>query len=99
MSGRSKGLSKDQIINWPKSLLIKPSYAEIKPIDVTPRLHVGELIYMKYFMQNNYIWISGKVTKRIGNVRYEINTGDNRRYRRHINQLRKCNPTNDQEKY
>ncbi|XP_049301309.1 uncharacterized protein K02A2.6-like [Anopheles funestus] len=49
----------------------------------------GDLIYAKMFRMNSWSWAPGRIVRRVGHVIYEIVTSDQRRHRRHVNQLRR----------
>ncbi|XP_050072320.1 uncharacterized protein K02A2.6-like [Anopheles maculipalpis] len=49
----------------------------------------GDLVYAKVYKANSWSWMTGRIIRRVGNVIYEVVTQDQRRHRRHVNQLRR----------
>ncbi|XP_041774515.1 uncharacterized protein K02A2.6-like [Anopheles merus] len=56
---------------------------------VFPKWRPGDLVYAKIFRGNSWSWIAGEIIRSIGTVMYEVITTEQRRLRRHVNQLRR----------
>ncbi|XP_061512483.1 uncharacterized protein K02A2.6-like [Anopheles gambiae] len=54
-----------------------------------PKWRPGDLVYAKIFRGNSWSWIAGEIIRSIGTVMYEVITTEQRRLRRHVNQLRR----------
>ncbi|XP_040172372.1 uncharacterized protein K02A2.6-like [Anopheles arabiensis] len=70
-------------------LLRPPVQVESTSKQMPPRkFHVGETVYAKEYRNNSWSWIPGEITKRRGNVMYEVQNAAGKKWRSHINQLR-----------
>nr|XP_049461522.1 uncharacterized protein K02A2.6 isoform X1 [Anopheles coluzzii] len=85
-------------------LLKPPLAARDEPaVLVHKRFQRGDRVYAKLFVRNSWKWVSARVKRELGSVMYEVETGDFRVHRRHVNQLRRrdslsvCESSNDSE--
>ncbi|XP_035904768.1 uncharacterized protein K02A2.6-like isoform X2 [Anopheles stephensi] len=70
-------------------LLRPPAASESTAKDDFRECQPGDLVYAKVYRANSWNWIAGRIARRIGNVMYEVVSHDQRRLRRHVNQLRR----------
>ncbi|XP_035917100.1 uncharacterized protein K02A2.6-like isoform X1 [Anopheles stephensi] len=70
-------------------LLRPPAASESTAKDDFREYQPGDLVYAKVYRANSWNWIAGRIARRIGNVMYEVVSHDQRRLRRHVNQLRR----------
>ncbi|XP_061519181.1 uncharacterized protein K02A2.6-like [Anopheles gambiae] len=53
------------------------------------KFKMNDLVYAKQYRRNNWRWVPGMISGRIGRVMYEVTIEQNRKIRSHVNQLQK----------
>lgn len=74
---------------------IKVQRSTLKP--AWRSLNVGDRVQARYYHNNKAQWSLGTVLKKLGTLHYWVKVDDGYTFKRHINQLRRCDIAQDQD--